>query len=219
MKKLFILLVLTVLLLTACTAPTVTPAATAQPDAEPTQEPAAVPESPAASEEPDAFTRDVPMHIHEGLLVTLRMHGRHLGTGDGYVRIEVLGEDGALVQNLSIADAIRSQWGDGAPGDSTEFAAGQDGYAMMDVNFDGMCDLALDGWMTAGANLPRYYWVWDDAAQQFVYSFCLSNVEVDKVNQLLITEERESAAVTVTTVYQWQNGALCPISRTENEGS
>ena len=72
-----------------------------------------------------------------------------------------------------------------------------------DVNFDGTGDLSVLAWNTTGANLPRYYWLWNEENQRFEYAFCLSNLEVDAENRQLVTSTRENAVTYVTEYYEY----------------
>lgn len=165
------------------------------------------------TKEINAYMLEVPGALCEGRAIVLRLYGQALDYGYGISRVDVMDENGTLLQNLSIPKAIEEEWdGDTFEG-HTESARQDGGLTLQDVNFDGLCDLALDGWRTNGANQPRYYWVWDDDEKAFVYAFSLCNAQVDAEARRLRTVTREDAGTYLQTEYEWRNGALVEVER------
>ena len=73
----------------------------------------------------------------------------------------------------------------------------------MDLNFDGYADFGIFGWITTGANLPYYYWIWNTEKQYFEYAFCLCNLEIDNNIKQLICKNRDSANSYTTDYYKF----------------
>lgn len=70
------------------------------------------------------------------------------------------------------------------------------------------------GWITNGANLPYYYWLWDEKAEKFIYAFCLCNAMADAASRQLVTNIRENAACYRLDYYRYsETGELRHIRR------
>ena len=189
------------------------------PKEDPDQQPEQTTEQDTAAAEPedwDGYIKETAITVTGGRNLTLRLYGRELES-DLYGIEKVLVLDGEQVlQELKVANAIELEWGDDAGFNSMTQSWDRDGgVSILDMNFDGSGDLGLQGWVTAGANVPYYYWLWDDATERFQYAFCMSNAEIDEERQQLVSRTREGAGVYTTTYYAWgDSGELVPMEQT-----
>ena len=144
------------------------------------------------------------MTLREGLTFHLALHGQALDESQfGLSAIDVC-KDGTLLQTIKLSEAVLAEQGDAKENDGNAVSFAQDTeLAVEDVNFDGTGDLSVLAWNTTGADLPRYYWLWNEKNQRFEYAFCLSNLEMDTENRQLITNTRENAATYVTEYYEY----------------
>lgn len=187
-----------------------------------TAEPTAAPTTDAiAPESDDPMTRTI--YVGDKTL-TLKLKGKATDIEGvyGISSIDVYDGD-TLLQTLEASEAITAEWGADDTQDTTEGYQPDGGLTVSDMNFDGAGDIGLQGWITAGANVPYYYWLWNANTQRFSYAFCLCNAEVDTANKQIVTSLRESAGCTETDVYAYdENGALKLQTRrieTENENT
>ncbi len=86
-----------------------------------------------------------------------------------------------------------------------------------DVNFDGYTDFML---LHARGTFNTYYfcWLWDMAAHTFKYYLPLSSIPsptFDMQNKRIISSDRRSTTLLLTTDYIWQNGELVPVGHGE----
>lgn len=138
------------------------------------------------------------------------------GTKDEYFyliyKIEVF--DGEkLIQSGLVKEAVMMEWEeDGSKEEKNYYAESwveDGGLSVADMNFDGAGDIAIQGWVTTGANIPYYYWLWDEEAQQFTYAFCICNAEMDEAKKLIVSHMRESAVCYSTYYYAYdEDGKL-----------
>jgi len=165
----------------------------------------------------DEYVLTEPIVVENGRKLTLKLHGKKLSEEDeryGINTIDVYDGD-KLIQTISIHDAILAEW-DGTDDfrGYTEAFTQDGGFTSQDMNFDGSGDIGLIGWMTNGANIPYYYWLWNKDKQQFEYAFSLSNAEVDSQNKQLITRTRDGAAQYDINYYKYdENGKLQNVKR------
>lgn len=156
-----------------------------------------------------SFVRSV--NVGEDRELGLVVYGSALeNTSDmyGISKIEVT-EDDALIQTISVSEAVDSEWGVEFASDTTEALTMDGGLVIDDINFDGAEDIGLMGWITTGANIPHYYWTWNDADNCFNYAFCMCNVVVDDENRQLVSGIRVNAAEYDTKYYIYDdNGGL-----------
>lgn len=85
-----------------------------------------------------------------------------------------------------------------------------------DLNFDGFKDLRVQVMISAGANAPYLYWLYDTNQGKFIRHKELEQVispEIDLQKKQLISHERISAAEYLSTIYAWQNGELQPVMK------
>ena len=194
-------LLLALLLLSACAAPTA-PAQAETENAPPVQEPpeAAAPEeeSPEGpSEDHVLLTLEVP--LADGRTLTLEAVGR---VEDAYtcgVR-EVRVYDGdELIQTVLSREAIEIFWGDSdlLPGESvseyTSCWTPEGSMMVLDLNFDGNTDFGLFGW-PANNTIPYYYWIWDEEAEQYRCAFVLQEAEAHPETGELTAEYKSGSA-------------------------
>lgn len=176
--------------------------------------------TPAPSLGEGEYVLDSPITVDNGRVLTLRLYGmlRDVATQTfGIKKIEVL--DGTtLVQTILMQDAILAQWDDMyADTEYTESYEKNGCLTVNDMNFDGAGDIGLMGWITAGANLPFYYWLWNADAQCFEYSFYLCNAEVDAADQQIVSMTRVGAGCYYTEYYKYNDaGALEQVKRVVN---
>lgn len=155
------------------------------------------------------ITKDIILSKQKKL--TLKLYGKVLSndyTQFGIGKIEVY-DDEKLLQTLLIKDAILSEWENDLVDDYSISPFKDGNINIIDVNFDGFNDFGIFAWITTGANIPYYYWVWNDSRQKFEYSFCLCNLEVDNKNKQLISKTRSNANSYITLFYKYdKNGKL-----------
>ena len=214
-------LLLALLLLSACAAPTA-PAQAETENAPPVQEPpeAAAPEeeSPEGpSEDHVLLTLEVP--LADGRTLTLEAVGR---VEDAYtcgVR-EVRVYDGdELIQTVLSREAIEIFWGDSdlLPGESvseyTSCWTPEGSMMVLDLNFDGNTDFGLFGW-PANNTIPYYYWIWDGEAEQYRYACTLQGAEADPETGEVVSEYKSGEAGS-RYIYDYyrpdESGALCMV--------
>ena len=95
------------------------------------------------------------------------------------VRQVAVTEGERLLQTLPVQEALDAEWSEpgGFGSEYTECVDEEHLISIVDLDSDGNQDFGLFGWITTGANLPYYYWMWDPAEEGFDYGFCLSNAE------------------------------------------
>lgn len=118
-----------------------------------------------------------------------------------------------LIQSGLVKEAVTAEWEENGSGEEenyyTESYSKDGGLSVADMNFDGAGDIALQGWVTTGANIPCYYWLWDEEAQQFTYAFCICNAEIDEAQKQIISHMRDSASCYSTDYYAYdEDGKL-----------
>ena len=151
------------------------------------------------------YTLYYPVFVDANKQLTLKLHGKKL-PGDnqtyGIREIEVFDGD-SLIQNIMIKDAIIAEWQQDVFGGYTETYSENGELIRADMNFDGSEDIGLMGWVTAGANIPYYYWLWNADQQRFDYAFCLSNAEADAQTRQIISGTRNGADSYYTNYYEY----------------
>lgn len=163
-------------------------------------------EPPHASNLLDEYISVASIAVEDNKTLTLKLKGRKSSEEYHTYGIgEILVYDGEnLIQTLRIADAIIAHWGDDAGFDGYTCWWEEDGgLSTTDMNFDGSEDIGLVGWITAGANIPSYYWLWDAEDEQFQYAFCLCNLEVDEENHQLISRTSGGIILEQTGYYEY----------------
>lgn len=156
-------------------------------------------------EENGEYTLSYPVSVDANKALTLKLHGKKL-PGDnrtyGIREIEVFDGD-SLLQSIMIKDAIFAQWQQNDFGGYTESYSENGELIRTDMNFDGSEDIGLIGWITAGANIPYYYWLWNAEQQRFEYAFCLPNAETDAQARQIISGTRNGADSYYTNYYEY----------------
>ena len=123
------------------------------------------------------YTVEKDVTLREGLTLHLTLHGQALDESQFGLSVIDVYKDGALLQTIELSEAVQAEWGDAKENDGNAVSYAQDAeLTVEDVNFDGTGDLSVLAWNTTGANLPRYYWLWNEKNQRFEYAFCLSNL-------------------------------------------
>ncbi|MDE5801479.1 MAG: hypothetical protein K2I22_01005 [Lachnospiraceae bacterium] len=151
------------------------------------------------------YTCTAEITVDNGRELQLVLHG----TKDEYFylihEIEVF--DGEkLIQSGLVKEAVMAEWEDG--NFYAESISKDGGLSVADMNFDGAGDIAIQGWV-ANANVPCYYWLWDEEAGQFTYAFCICNAEIDEAQKQIISHMRESAVCHSTYYYAYdEDGKL-----------
>ncbi len=109
----------------------------------------------------------------------------------GVDRVEVW-EGDTLLQAIVVADDLPpedvSMLRDGR---YTETWQADTALLLADLDLDGTEDLGLMGWVTNGANLPYWFWLWDEEAGQFRYCCQLCNPEPDPASGLVACALRD----------------------------
>ncbi len=83
------------------------------------------------------------------------------------------------------------------------------GVLFMDFNFDGLEDFALMEFLPAGPNVPYLYYLFDSKSGRFVPNKDLAAITSPEFlanEKEIVSHWRESAAVSGTDIYRWQNG-------------
>lgn len=157
------------------------------------------------------YTCTAEITVDNGRELQLVLHG----TKDEYFyliyKIEVFdGEE--LIQSGLVKEAVMTEWEEDGSGEEENYYAEswvEDGFlSVADMNFDGAGDIAIQGWV-ANANVPCYYWLWDEEAGQFTYAFCICNAEIDEAQKQIISHMRDSAVCHSTYYYAYdEDGKL-----------
>ena len=166
------------------------------------------------------------IQVSNGRELTLRYTAQKLDEYDTYGinQVEVW-EDEQLIQTISVCDDLLA--GDfefGADfltyGQYTDCWNTESLLTVSDMNFDGAEDFGLFAWITTGANIPYYYWLWDEDSGQFCYSFCLSNARPDPDTCQIICDTRDGYGCYSTTFYRFTSfGVLEPVMWIEDRFS
>lgn len=187
---------------------------------EPSPSPAAAEETPEAALAEGEYVVNSAITVDGGKKLSLILHGEKQENGlFGITKIDVLDGE-ALLQTIEAKEAIEAEWGDADQSGATQAHEENGGLTVDDMNFDGSGDVGLVGWVTAGANVPYYYWLWNVAAQRFEYAFCLCNASADNDAKQIVTYERVGAGCYVTDRYKYAaDGSLVLAMREiETEG-
>lgn len=152
--------------------------------------------------------------VDEGRELTLKFYCAYqyrYGYRYGVRKIEVF-EGDKLLQTILTEEAVTAEWGDSS---HRQFFGWYDDYCytdswtedggldMRDMNFDGAGDIGLMGWITTGANIPYYYWLWDAETEEFRYAFCLANPELDQETEQIVCWTRDGAAASETCYFEY----------------
>ncbi len=154
------------------------------------------------------YTYTAEITVDNGRELHLVLHG----TKDEYFylihEIEVF--DGEkLIQSGLVKEAVIAEWEWEEENFYAESWVEDGGLSVADMNFDGAGDIAIQGWVTTGANIPCYYWLWDEEAQQFTYAFCICNAEIDEAQKQIISHMRDTASCYSTDYYAYdEDGKL-----------
>lgn len=98
----------------------------------------------------------------------------------------------------------------------TPRTAGEPGFEVRDMNFDGYADIRLIEHRPAGPNVPYLNWLYDPARARFVESPALnaiSSPRFDAVAREILSDWRESATRYGTDVYAIRDGKPVPVRR------
>lgn len=177
MKRIFLLLLLLTVVLSGCGGQEGTPAVTEMKQTE-------IPTEAVNSEDTELNTLEVV--LENGEVLTLSVLGKQAEVSDcwGIREIRVYRKE-ALIQTISMAEAIEKDGVDGIDAGYTESFSIENAAKLRDVDFDGNPDLEVCGWCPNNA-IPYYYWLWDPETEQFQYGFSLQLQEVDAENRQLI---------------------------------
>jgi len=91
------------------------------------------------------------------------------------------------------------------------------GLVLEDMDFDGFMDMRLMQFVSAGANIPYYCWLWDPPAQRFVYNEALSDIPsplFDPVKKQVLGFATNGAAEYIDSVYEYRGAELTLVART-----
>jgi hypothetical protein len=80
-----------------------------------------------------------------------------------------------------------------------------------DMNFDGLADIRIQAFMSAGPNTPYIVWLFNPETNTYDHSPDLSDISsftVDSENQWIRSEERDSATVYTEYFYRYEDGEL-----------
>lgn len=174
MKKI-ILLLLALLLCTACSQ---TPAIPEEPPLESASD--AAEQAPAFPETEDHILLTLEAPLADGRTLMLETFGRQIDEYNWGVR-EVRVYDGQdLLQTVFAREAIALEWDYGSVlaedfYDYTTCWRPEETMKVLDLNFDGNTDFGLFGWSPNNA-IPYYYWQWN--GEQYQFACTLQDVEV-----------------------------------------
>ncbi|MCF8469536.1 MAG: hypothetical protein K9G30_01990 [Parvibaculum sp.] len=90
------------------------------------------------------------------------------------------------------------------------------GFELIDMNFDGYLDLRLIGETSAGPNVAYANWLWSDGDRRFVRAPALDGIvspEFDPETQEILSRWRSSAAEGGVDIYTWEEGGPVLIHR------
>lgn len=150
------------------------------------------------------YVESVPVSLEEGKQYELQLYGEEeLGSGIYHIKqMEVFyihDNESVSIQTIDLqADSTR-YWLDS----SIQLASydKKGGIMIEDFNFDGYDDFAIQGWITAGSNVPYFCYLWNKDCLAFLYESCLSNVGVDKENKLLVCGGNDGGGQYSTAYY------------------
>lgn len=186
MKKVTILLLLVVLLCTACSQ---IPAILEEPPLESAAD--VTGQAPAIPETEDHILLTLEAPLADGRTLMLEAFGKRSAEDYWGIR-EVRVYDGEdLLQTVSAREAIELEWefGDGVLAedfyDYTTCWSPEKTMEVLDLNFDGNTDFGLFGWIPNNT-IPYYYWQWDGERYQFACT--LQDVEVHPETGEISTE-------------------------------
>lgn len=196
-----LLFALALLLLSGCAAPA---AGTPEPPPEaPAEEELSVEEIPAETEIPVEevlsedhvlLTLDAP--LADGRVLRLEAVGKPVDESTVGVR-EVRVYDGdALLQTVSVFEAVEWEWGSAADdlaGEYTSCWTPEETMEVLDLNFDGNTDFGLFGW-TANNTIPYYYWLWNAGTGRYEYAFLLQGAEAHPETKEVTSEYKSGSA-------------------------
>ncbi|MCM3631521.1 hypothetical protein M3194_29935 [Paenibacillus glycanilyticus] len=142
---------------------------------------------------------------------TLKVYGQADGENESTSyqtnKIEVYSPEKKLIQEISIEEA--ASWdGEGL------------GVVIVDMNFDGYPDLAVQHYISAGPNISYLCWLWDPAGKQFISNQELEEIpspEFNPGNQTILSTVRDSAAVHVENLYRYIDGKPVLVQSVRNE--
>ena len=201
MRRVLILL-LALLLLSACAAPAETEEALPVPEAPE----AAAPEE-EALEDPGEETEDhvlltLDAPLADGRTLRLEAFGRR---ADEYGVREVRVYDGdALIQTVQAREGIVSEGVEDS--DYTDCWSTEDCMDELDLNFDGDTDFGLFAGRCNNM-IPYYYWTWDPEAGQYQFACILQGAEAHPESGETTAEYKSgSAGSQWVTEYYWPDG-------------
>lgn len=134
----------------------------------------------------------------------IKLYGKSFENGSRYgigkIKVKKGGEE---LQTIILADEIPEEdlepWFDGY----TECREKSGSFELLDINFDGVKDFRLMGWLTTGGNTPYYYWIWNSETQRYEYAYTLGYAEFDSKTQTVTVAERSNAASGTVTKYKY----------------
>lgn len=114
-------------------------------------------------------------------------------------------DNNSLIQEILVSQA--RTW------DSEKF-----GVYIEDINFDGYKDIRVQADTPAGANVPYYYWLWDNNKSKYIQNKDLEVVTsptINPVNKEIVSNNRGSAAEYTQSEYKFINEKLTLIKEIE----
>lgn len=91
------------------------------------------------------------------------------------------------------------------------------GLVLEDMDFDSFLDMRLMQFVSAGANIPYYCWLWDPSAQRFVYNEALSEISsplFDPAEKQVLGFSNNGAAEYIDSFYEYRDADLVLVART-----
>lgn len=159
------------------------------------------------------YTVTAEITVDNGRKLDLILHGFRPEDRSRYGIDKIDVYDGAdLIQTISVKEAMLEEGtaNYGYIEGYTETWDEDGGLYVGDMNFDGVNDIGLFAWITTGANIPYYYWLWDKEEQQFTYAFCICEPTlIDTEKEQIEVDLRDGACGRCTEYYAYdENGEL-----------
>lgn len=157
--------------------------------------------APAEAETSDVTLKTMEVALEDGHVLTLAVMGKRRDDSEVCGVREIIIYEGTEVrQSILIEEAIRADGVDGIDMGYSESVSAEESAKVKDVNFDGIPDIEVCGWIPNNS-IPYYYWCWDADTEQFVYAFCLQLTDVDYQNQRLISWHKVENGLYYTDYY------------------
>lgn len=228
MKRLVLLCLSALILLSGCGADTSNsvadeaPPTTADASATETQAEESVPELEIQEAPPEAEAMEdgdrailmVNATVDGGRVLRVYAIGR-AEANDRYAVKEIRTyEVDTLLRTLSVSDLPSEAWSGTEYGGEGETSAPtvEDALSVRDMNFDGADDLDLYGCIQK-YDAPHHFLLWNTDAGEFQYAFTLPNAAENPETREIVSTYRLSDSVDCKDHYQYIDGALTLVSR------